>query len=323
MTSAVQEMQMETSGTLRTTAIVCPWCGRQTRERVLADRLIRDLPENARFAGRLKIVECIDCGLRYLNPRPDLRDLHQIYDYDVYQDSTNNNPVLMDHFYRTLLAHHPALRDVCEIGCGTGEFLALLEERGLNATGVEFADSANRVKFRGPLHVGMMEDLSLPPASFDAVLLLNVIEHLSDPMVVLEKIRAMLRPDGVLLLRHPNSDLFHFAPYKWTVELAKYAYHRRLRARGRQTGFTIAGFQNQHLFYLNRRALFRMLERARLQPVHFSTIDPYNRLRMRRSLASGKVLEGGIAFLRHVLGYAGLGPECLTVARSVADAAKS
>lgn len=301
---------------LRTTTTNCINCGTQTPETVIADRLIRTLPENLVFGGALKIVECDECELRYLNPTPDVRDLHHIYNYDVYEDSTNNNPVLMEHFYSKLRTHCPTLQSVIEIGCGTGDFLAWLQAKGLKVSGVEFADSANRVKYDGPLHVGRMEDLDLPDASYDAVLLLNVIEHLSDPQMVLRKIKRMLKPGGVLLLRHPNSDLFFFKPYWLLVEVPKYFYHRRLAQNGKKTGFTVVGFQNQHLFYFHRKAVTKMLEKTGFSVEDFSTTDPYNRLRMKRALSKGNVIEGSIAGLRHALGSVGLGPECLIVARA-------
>jgi SAM-dependent methyltransferase len=299
---------------LRTSDTQCSSCRRATPEKVLASTWIRELPENEVFGGKLRIVECQSCGLRYLNPMPDLRDLGHIYNYDVYEDSTNNNPVLMEHFLDRLRANTQKLSTVMEIGCGTGDFLAYLESQGLEASGVEFADSVNRVKFKGKLYVGRMEELDIPDAAFDAVLLLNVIEHLSDPPDVLGKIRRMLPPGGALLLRHPNSDLFFNPAYHYLVELPKFLYHRFLRSRGKKTGFTVVGFQNQHLFYFNRRSVSRMLEQSGFRVAEFGTVDPYNRLRMKRSFGRGNIVEGAVAGVRHLLGFAGLGPECLIVA---------
>lgn len=280
----------------------------------MASHWIESLPENKVFEGRLRIVECKECGLRYLNPMPDPRDLGHIYSYDVYEDSTNHNPVLQQFFHATLVRQCARLNKVLEIGCGTGEFLAFLEGKGLEVAGVEFADSAQRVKFKGKLYVGRMEDLEIPEASFDAVLLLNVIEHLVDPVDVLKKIRRMLAPHGVLLLRHPNSDLFFNLPYRYLVEFPKYVLHRSLLRRGVKTKFTIVGFQNQHLFYFNRRSVSRMLEQAGLHVQDYTTVDPYNRRRFGRAAREGRVLEAAVAGIRHVLGYLGLGPECLIVA---------
>lgn len=299
---------------LRTTATSCLVCGTATPERVLASRRIRDLPENQLFGGNLRIVECEECGLRYLNPAPHASELAAIYDYDSWADSTNANPVLQDHFERLLRTHQPGLSTVCEIGCGVGDFLARLESNGLTVTGVEFAEPAEKMKFKGRAYFGMMEDIDLSGSQFDAVCLLNTIEHLSDPPAVLEKVRAALRPGGLFLVRCPNSDLFHFGPYKWTVELAKFVYHQRLFKSGRKTGFTIAGFQHQHLFYFDKRSLTTMLGRAGFEVKQLSTVDPYNALRARRALASARLAEGAIASLRHILGYLGLGPELLVVA---------
>ena len=235
------------------------------------NQFIRLLPENEVFGGRLKIVECGECGLRYLNPMPDLRDLPHIYNYDVYEDSTNNNPVLMEHFHATLAENCPKLERVLEIGCGTGDFLAYLEEKGIKATGVEFADSANRKKFKGEMLFGRMEDIDIPDASFDAVLLLNVIEHLAEPMAVLHKIRRMLPPGGALLLRHPNSDLFFNPLDRALVESPKYLVHRLLRSQGKKTGFTVLGFQNQHLYDFSRRSVVAMLQAAGFEIARFRT----------------------------------------------------
>lgn len=299
---------------LRTTGTHCSYCARETREKVRADLMIRHLPENEVFGGKLRIVECAECGLRYLNPMPDLRDLGHIYNYDVYEDSTNNNPVLMEHFYASLKQHTKNLRTVLEIGCGTGEFLAFLESKGIEATGVEFADSAKRVKFKGKLLIGRMEDIDIPDASFDGVLLLNVIEHLSDPLSVLVKIRKMLQPGGALVLRQPNSDMFFNSLYRPMVEFPKYLVHRALKARSKKTGFSLLGFQNQHLYYFNRRSVTQLLKRAGFEVAAYGTVDPYNRKRMVKSLKTGNLIEGGVATIRHVLGYVGLGPESLTVA---------
>lgn len=313
---------MATTTLLRTTATQCALCGRPTPEKVLASRWIESLPENAVFGGRLRIVECRECGLRYLNPMPDPRDLGHIYSYDVYADSTNHNPVLQEFFHATLVRQCARLGRVLEIGCGTGEFLAFLESKGLEVAGVEFADTAQRVKFQGRLYVGRMEDLEIPEASFDAVLLLNVIEHLLDPLAVLKKIRRMLAPHGVLLLRHPNSDLFFNKAYRYLVEFPKFLLHRSLARQGKKTKFTLVGFQNQHLFYFNRRSVDRMLRQAGLRVRDYTTVDPYNRYRFVRALRTGKIMEAGVSGLRHALGYLGLGPECLIVASASDDAGR-
>lgn len=54
------------------------------------------------------------------------------------------------------------------------------------------------------VHLGAIEALSLPDESFDAVTLWHVLEHVTTPGTMLEAIRKVLRPGGVLLVSVPN-----------------------------------------------------------------------------------------------------------------------
>lgn len=292
----------------------CNFCGRKTSEKILANRLIRHLPESRLFGGQLRIVQCRSCGLRYLNPRPATEILPLIYDYDCYLDSTNTNEVLQEYFFSLISNSHPHAHRVLEVGCGTGEFLSYLERRGINVAGVEFADASKRVKFKGDLYVGMIEDISLPQGQFDVALLLNVIEHLVDPLKTLEKIRGALLRDGLLILRHPNSDLFHNRIYKSIIEIPKYLLHQVIRFFGGTAGYTIVGFQNQHLFYFNRDSIERILRKSGFSIKYFTTNDPFNRYRMTERFGQLRFVESLIALTRYVMGWFGLGAECIIVA---------
>lgn len=298
---------------LRVVQTFCVACQTDTPESVVADRQIRNLEENQRFGGRLKIVRCQDCGLMYLNPRPHPDDLGHVYDFPVYADSTNNNPVLMQHFLTQLRKHHPFGR-VLEIGCGAGEFLAFLEGHGYDCEGVAGFEEGGALKFKGVAYYGRMEDLDLGEGRYDAVFLLNTIEHVANPVLVLTLVRRMLKPGGVFILRHPNAGMYTWPPYRYTIELAKYLLHLGLRACGRDPRFGMLGFKNQHLFYFTRATISRLLTRSGFTPLEASSADPYNRLRMHQAWKDGRVIEAGIAGLRHVLGRFGHGPELLTVA---------
>lgn len=293
----------------------CGYCRKKTPEKILANLMIKTLPENKTFGGRLKVVECTICGLRYLNPTPDPKELHKIYDFDVYEDSTNSNPVLQRYFADVLKSKCKKLESILEIGCGTGDFLAVLEKEGVEVAGVEFAESSKRVKYNGQLYVGRMEDIDIKDKKFDGVLMLNVVEHLDDPMYVFSKAHAFLADSGVLVMRNPNSDLFFNPAYKYLIETPKYLVHLALNIIAKKTRFTLVGFQSQHLFYFNKSSMKRMLDANNFDMEHFTTVDPFNKYRFRKALREFKLIEAGIAGIRHILGYIGLGPECIVVAR--------
>jgi SAM-dependent methyltransferase len=301
--------------TLRTIPTHCLSCRQQTPERIVADAWVRHLRENQRFGGLLRIVQCQTCGLMYLNPRPAPEDLPRVYDFDVYADSTNSNPVLMAHFHDQLVRHRPTARRVLEVGCGTGQFLYYLAGKYLECEGIEYADTKGRRIFRGPIRDGGIEELELPEERYDAIFVLNTMEHLADPLLALRKMHRALTPGGVLLLRHPNAGMYLSPGYRYSIELGKLLLHSGLRLAGQNPSFGVIGFKNQHLFYFTERTITRLLGLAGFTVQSVSTVDPYNRLRMQRAWKAGNVVEGSIAGLRHLLGRWGLGPELLTVAR--------
>lgn len=294
----------------------CRSCRQHTPERLVAGRWIRTLPENLRFGGRLKMVRCTVCGLVYLNPRPRPDALPDIYDFEEYADSTNRNPVLMRHFHAQLQRHHPRAVRVLEIGCSAGEFLAYLEGVGFECEGNPGMEEAKSKppKFKGRRHYGLMEDLDLGADRYDAVFLLNTLEHVADPALVIAKAHQLLKPGGVFILRHPNAAMYLSWPYRYTIELAKLGLHLALRAAGRRPSFGMLGFKNQHLFYFTAATVNRILQRSGFSIREQSTNDPYNRLVRLPDLVRRRSPLALIAALRVGLGRFGLGPELLTVA---------
>ena len=54
------------------------------------------------------------------------------------------------------------------------------------------------------MHHGALEDLHLPRASFDAIVLNHVLEHVRDPRSTLEEVGRLLREDGLVRIEVPN-----------------------------------------------------------------------------------------------------------------------
>jgi 2-polyprenyl-3-methyl-5-hydroxy-6-metoxy-1,4-benzoquinol methylase len=102
------------------------------------------------------------------------------------------------------------LNTVLEIGCGAGATLAFLKQQGVCRTviGVELFPQAYE-EARTKLDMafcGDIESMTLPlkPGSIDAILCLDVLEHLNDPWKVVEKLTVLLTPEGFILASIPN-----------------------------------------------------------------------------------------------------------------------
>jgi 2-polyprenyl-3-methyl-5-hydroxy-6-metoxy-1,4-benzoquinol methylase len=101
---------------------------------------------------------------------------------------------------------------VLDIGCGDAGVLIALAEQGATCAGIELDEkSLERAAFRAEEHGvaidlrrGVAEDLPWPDASFDLVILDNVLEHVTDRPKTLEEIHRVLAPGGLLYMVTPK-----------------------------------------------------------------------------------------------------------------------
>lgn len=103
----------------------------------------------------------------------------------------------------TLLLQLPVDRahTICDVGCGYGEALLFLKERGFqNLSGVEY--SPHRARTARALGFRMVEGEEERAAS--TVLMNHVLEHLSDPRSAIEKISRAQRAGDYIIIAVPN-----------------------------------------------------------------------------------------------------------------------
>ncbi len=102
----------------------------------------------------------------------------------------------------------PECRRVLEVGCGGGELGRLLRSRGHHVTGIELVPKmAERARcWLDRVETADIETdgFSFPPASFDAILFADVLEHLVDPWRVLREAVGVLAGGGVVVASIPN-----------------------------------------------------------------------------------------------------------------------
>jgi ubiquinone/menaquinone biosynthesis C-methylase UbiE len=69
-------------------------------------------------------------------------------------------------------------------------------------------------------------------SSFDAILCVEVFEHLPNPLLALREFSRLIRPGGMLILTAPFCSLTHFAPYHYYTGFNRYFYETHLPAYG-------------------------------------------------------------------------------------------
>jgi SAM-dependent methyltransferase len=179
-------------------------------------------------ADEFSALRCSNCGLVYLNPRPAVSEFERIYppDYHAFEFSEKEFGFVFSvrrrleakrllHWCRNL----PDDASIIDIGCGDGFHLELLRDFGAKSWRLEGVDADERAakvaETKGlKLHCGTLENLDLPPESYDLALLIMTVEHVADPVRLLRDARSILRPGGRVVIVTDNTDSLDFKLFK-------------------------------------------------------------------------------------------------------------
>jgi 2-polyprenyl-3-methyl-5-hydroxy-6-metoxy-1,4-benzoquinol methylase len=192
-------------------SIACALCG-GTSYRLVADM------------GWRRALRCADCGMIRADPLPSPEEkVHsESFDYEnddacpEVQDLFKNyhRDYVEDPIIRRMRTHLADLEEtiggpanLLDVGSGTGIFMHLARERGWRPAGVELC--AERAKecereFELPVHVGLFEDINFDGQAFDAISMLDVVEHTLNPLAMMRRAHALLRPGGAVFVAVPN-----------------------------------------------------------------------------------------------------------------------
>lgn len=191
--------------------VACPVCSGDVFESLYDG--IRDWEFGT--PGSFAYVRCAGCRLVRLDPFPDLERLQAAYPDDyvahaavegrglVYRAMDSVRQALLRRRLRELVP--PGAR-VLDVGCGSGDLLLRLRDLGAGEVqGIDFSQTAASICRSKGLDVfaGTFPDF---PSSgeYDAIFMVNYIEHVQDPLLELRKALSLLRPGGVLVGELPN-----------------------------------------------------------------------------------------------------------------------
>lgn len=95
---------------------------------------------------------------------------------------------------------------VLELGSAHGGFVAFLRQAGFDAAGLELSPwlvQYSKSLFDIPVLQGPLESQKMDPGSLDAIVLMDVLEHLPDPLGTMQLALELLASDGILLIQTP------------------------------------------------------------------------------------------------------------------------
>jgi SAM-dependent methyltransferase len=171
---------------------------------------------------------------------------------------------------------------VLEIGCGEGRLGRLLRESGHYVAGLELVpEMAAKARLNiDEVFCGDIEQMQLPvaPASFDALIFADVLEHLVDPWKTLKYLATLLAPGGYTIASIPNVQNYRIIR---DLMRGKFQYtDSGLMDRGHLRFFTyrqiVALYDSAELDVIDRRCLYnRTLKRRIYLALSLGKLEPF------------------------------------------------
>jgi len=152
------------------------------------------------------VRECSACGLLYRSTTLSAQELDDYYGLVDSSKWEYGGMWPTERAAISLLQRLPHGAKILDFGCSSGRLLSGLT-RNYECYGFEInADAADRAAGRGLRMVPPDFLDNADSKSFDAVVLVDVFEHLSAPLEVLRKLRRLVGPNGLMVIATGNGD---------------------------------------------------------------------------------------------------------------------
>ena len=252
--------------------MICNYCGCEESHIVA---------EYTRFEKN-NVLQCKNCGLVYLEIKEVKEAIESFYASEYRKIPTLPVISAEEHFNDKLtqndannrvrfISNSLDIRDkrILEIGSASGSLLQKLSEYGCKeAVGIELDESyseyARQLGFK--VFSKSIEKLDLNE-EFDGVVSFHTLEHVYNPMRVLQAVYAALRPGGCFLGEVPNQN-------DWRIQLFNDEVVKRFH------------YDPNHYYYYSPTILERYLKTCDFSNISLDTVERYNSLLQLRNILS-------------------------------------
>ena len=165
------------------------------------------------------LVRCVSCRFVFSAKKPSQEEL--VDHYNQYTRDDYLPPLTIKRYNELLdvMEKYRKTNKLLDIGSGMGYFLEQAKRRGWDVYGTEFTDVAIEICSSKGINMfkGALDSAQYENDSFDVITSMEVIEHINNPRIELEKINKFLRSGGLFYCTTPNFNSFSrlYLKNKW------------------------------------------------------------------------------------------------------------
>lgn len=212
--SAVSERIARQPAPLHERAPACRVCGSSSLRLVRRGTLPASLePRHFRitdsaYGQTTDIEQCADCGFRQSSAAGDVLHFYEDMSDDVYEDGREARAIQARVLLKSV-AKFCASGRLLDVGAGSGILVSEALKRGYDAQGIEpsRALALQAARHRLPVHHGTLPSEAVR-GPFNAATVIDVIEHVSDPVGLMRSVRNELAPAGIVAVVTPDAASF-------------------------------------------------------------------------------------------------------------------
>ncbi|MBT3175222.1 MAG: class I SAM-dependent methyltransferase [Lentimicrobiaceae bacterium] len=251
----------------------CPTCGIQAKK-----QLIYKKDDGVGF------YQCLSCNIEFASPRLIESELLKLYEGDDWKDLSKYNNWTYENWKNNKENHYYLVQEniklikkyldkkssVLDVGCDIGLTVKSLEENGYYSEGIEISSIGSKIakeKTGINVHNIQLENYH-SDIKFDGLLLLDVLEHLYNPIKVLKHCASHMRKDGYIFIHVPHHGGL-------SARFKRFLHKRNLKKGYKHFGFPA------HIYNFDKKSLKVILEKSGFKTIHFESWP--------RSITNGKV----------------------------------
>ncbi len=189
------------------------------------------------------VWHCNNCTVRFTQDVPEQNAIGAFYQSDNYISHSDTKKGFINTLYHTVRNHTLNKKrqliinevgmtkgELLDIGCGTGAFLNTMKTAGWGITGLE-PDFTARKKAEDLYGIHPMEPeklFELKPASYHAITMWHVLEHVHELHAYIKQLETLLAPSGKIFIAVPNYTSKDAGTYQehWAAyDVPRHLYH--------------------------------------------------------------------------------------------------